>query len=277
MVLVEPIIGTIGLDFNKVNGKMPMVLTLPESQKGEEINLRAALEYISFMHDIKGIYGDIITDCDGDALWARFTDMPVVNFPNPVKEDDIAHLDWKSWKNIEVEGQKLITTVLIDPADDRGGYPLGVAYSNRQSLIENFRPKKLKLNTERCDYMQNLNPSIALNIVTLYSRSRGIWPKGLRNPNEDKNAELPKTLEESSGNFLIFNRLFTNSEGNALLMITDIPSGHGFCHESYLYDENTKSFTIYENDKYAPRDAIPYRSCFHKIPLDSAFFRFCGI
>ncbi len=277
MALTEPITGVIDLNFKKVNGRMPIVVT---ELAGEETNLNTGLLYIRedphAVPSLANTYTNVLTDCDGDALWVTwkfpyFINMRIgmtrnpYNFPTALEEDGIQQLNWD--EGIEVEGQKLLTTIIMDPSDSRGGYPLGVAYSSRQSLMENFRLKRIR------DRGGSLIPE-SYSVLTLYSRSRGIWPKGLGNPNQDKDAPLPEELEISSGNFLFFRKMFTTMQANAIMLAAEVPYRHGFCHESYLYDETAKSLTVYESDQHAPKGARLYRSCFHKVLMGSRFLRF---
>lgn len=243
------------LDFEKTGNNMPVIIATG-SQEPEGVELI----YINCMERLRSLTRNgpdeslAMPDCDGDALWVRKRSI-FYGFPNLVDEGMLKDLSWGKSK-IKADGQKLLTTALLDTQ----GYPLGVAYSSQQSARENFIPKEIggKIgNTNGCDGSEN--------VVTLRSRSRGIWPKGLKNPNTAPDDPLPERLDESSGNFLVFKAMYTTREGDALLIQAEVPDGHGFCHESYLYEENIQSFRVYENDSYAPIGAIPYRSCFHRV------------
>lgn len=260
--IVEPVIGVPKdfIGFKEMGNRIPVVVT---NSWVTPVAYAVDLRYIhsGALPDFQRIYETIMVDCDGDALWVRDNSgsPPSSSFLAPVTPETVDDLKWERGTKPEGQDKPLLTTVLAD----YGCHPLGVAYSSRQSVHECFRPKRFAC------------PEGQLRVATLRSRSRGIWPKGLKNPNDDKDAPLPEELELSSGNYLTFADMYRNREGDALLMVCKVPEGHGFCHESYSHDTERKILTIYEKDKYAPEEAVPYRSCFHRVLLPDDVFPGC--
>ncbi len=270
----EPIIAVSEdfLNLEKMESKIPVVLTRGRLYPGS-----IGLFYTNgSLEEAPSPWGEplktgryFMADCDGDALWV-IKPIDVPNLLEDISESYLDHLQWK--EGIDADGQKLLTTAIVDVK----GYPLGVAYSSLQSAKENFIPKRVikhgliphPSGTRTIERgTQEIEIESSCNILTLRSRSRGIWPKGLKNPNKNKDAPLPETLELSSGNYLLFRGMRTNKEGDALLIWAEVPEGHGFCHESYLCKKGV--MTIYKGE--APKEATPYRSCFHRIILPSDF------
>lgn len=298
----EPVIAVSAdfLNFKKVQGRMPVVVTQPGLACKISLFYAKSDIIVEQAQDLtfgsSWVYArmPVMADCDGDALFINgsldeetglgslllnspvreedvpelYSDMPAPPFASrPVREEDVPELYGRPRLPIHAaDGTGLLTTVLVDAR----GMPLGVAYSSMQSAIENFRPKMLK--------GKGGEVSGPYCIVTLHSRSRGIWPKGLRNPNDDKASPLPDALELSSGDYLLFSRMKASRDGSKLLIEADVPEGHGFCHEAYRHITDEKGaktgMEVYFDEKAAqatPEAATPYRSCFHRVVLPKAF------
>lgn len=267
------LVGSDVLDFKKMNGRIPRVVTTIYLHPTTLMPARDV--YFSILTEVDlwltppHRLTTSMVDCDGDAVWTeypfsvfdeiagRLASVGLSPFRTECREEDINELKWyqagQDLRSVpkhyaQDRGQLLIPTVIVDG----NNHPLGITYSSRQSLKENFRPKEVA------------GVEGPLRAVTLHSRSRGIWPKGLKNPNDDRNASLPDRLEQSSGNYLIFRGLKSVHNGTAVLIEADVPEGHGFCHERYLAE--TGSVTgIYSDEGLAPRNARAYRSCFHRL------------
>lgn len=203
-----------------------------------EYRTKESLTELALLRDVEaGVLREILVDCDGDAICYR---MLVEGDPKRRTEfimpitltDDLGVIDWgEDWK-------RLVPTVLTTPR----GAPLGIAYSNRYSAIENFRVKNIVYPDGKASYPKR--------IMTLWSRRRGMWPKGLMVPKGlGPTEQLPDELEVSSGNYLEFDRMFYAPGCDALLITAAVPRGHGFCHETYR--------TVGRKDK-------AYKSCFHR-------------
>ena len=258
-MLIQPVFGVTPdfLKFEKMKDKIPAVVMKPGTKDVQMFYMSSrwpADNYPDVFYN-----GPVMVDCDGDAVFIPGQyGAQMADFPNGVDKGDIGQLAWDK-TGIEADGQQLMTTVVID----ENSRPLGVAYSSRQSGIENYRAKIISGLGEKC--------AQPYRVATFRSRTRGIWAKGLKRLDDSKfrvnpasDDPLPENLKLSpSGNFLRFDGMYANREGDALLMKVTVPKGHNFCHQRY--EAFLEYSRIYEDDEMID-DRLPrYRSCFHRV------------
>lgn len=163
----------------------------------------------------------IMVDCDGDALYYEYpidgNPKHVTHFTEKIK--DVRDVDATVYRKRHC--QELIRTVITT----KGGIPLGIEYSNRQSLIDSMKPKRLIVPPGRI-----VPPAKYLTLM----RNGNRWPKGLKVPEGlEPDDPLPEVLEPSSGIYVAFDSAFYSPRCKALLMVATVPRGHWFCHEGY--------------------------------------------
>jgi phosphoribosyl-AMP cyclohydrolase len=185
------------------------------------------------------IEGDrTLADCDGDAVLVyahptvscdRLYGSPSVFYRRINGIEDLDDITW---------GENGLSAAVIVGTDST---VLGLAYTNREAAGRNFDWVRIEgAKGSRAAVPAEKNDPQAKRLMTLWSRRRGLWIKGL-----------------NSGQFMEFQGMARTGEQyrdkfgkDALLYVVAHAPGAGFCHEKY-------SDMGIEGEGYI-------RSCFHR-------------
>ncbi len=224
------------LAWEKMEGKLPAIVVARSGMKRWPRSLAhySPEEVFSFLEGSKRFEGQeiwpIYVDCDGDALFFEYE-------TEGMPKDKTRFTDrLRTYRDVDLACRgtsELIPTVIATPT----GQPLGLAYSNTLSLNENLKPKTVldghKVHPPR-------------RYLTLWSRKHGMWPKGLKAKETNPDGSLPPMLGMSSGNYLEAKDIWFAPSSKSLMIVANVPRGHGFCHEEY-YNPTAKEMRAYKS------------------------------
>ena len=218
------------LDWAKMSGRIPAIiqdvedgkiLFLAEAQQDDvQKILRGENPFPGSppYHDLRAIRNDaIMPDCDGDALLVpAYTGacQPGCGGADGIFYERITadNLDSIAWDDT------LLTAVLIDSHNN----VLGLAYTNRQAVEETLTPKRLVDSPEGKQAVPA--DEEGQRYMTLWSRRRGLWLKGLTSGELFYSLDLRKTGQSYRDTF---------GKDALLYVVSPSAPGVGFCHEKY--------------------------------------------
>jgi hypothetical protein len=194
-------------------------------------------------HHLTGIdKGRIEADCDGDSLLIpAYAGAACDGVRGP---DTIFYRDAKGPEDLDdmVWGSGGLSTVVIV---DCGAEPfvLGLAYANREAAEHNFVWKRVEgpEGGRKAVPAEEGSPE-AKRLMTLWSRRRGLWIKGLTSGQFMEFKGMRRTGEEYRDEF----------GQDALIYVVSHAPGVGFCHEKYS-----------DLGVVGPSDGY-FTSCFHR-------------
>lgn len=190
-------------------------------------------------HDLRAGSFRILPDCDGDALLVPAYAGQCVNncggnagiFYETLAMNDPQSLGDVAW------GDALCTAVVA--GTDRS--VLGLVYTNREAVEKSMNWRKLSItDKDTVAVPAEAGEEEATRFLTLYSRSRGLWTKGLTSGQYFTVVDIRRT-----------GRAYREAFGqDALLYVVSHAPATGFCHEK-------------QSDFRLPAEGY-FRSCFHR-------------